>query len=329
MPIEEIPDLVKHAFVSAEDKNFYSHAGYDVRGIGAALVEAVRSRGETVRGASTITQQVMKNFLLSGDRAAERKIKEIILASRIEETLGKEEILELYLNEIFLGANSYGVAAAAQTYFDKSLDELAPQEAAYLAALPKAPSRYDPRGRPRPRGGPARLRAARDARERPSRRGRPTRRRWPRRSGPCRGATTRASARRCRPRDYFTDEIRRQLVTDEFGADQFFTGGLSVRATIDPEMQAAAALALRRALEEFDRSRGVWRGTGETIDARGTRRRGVVARSPGEAPTCPATWCWSAPGTRPWCWRSATRPRASASKACRRTRTATGSRPRT
>ena len=119
-PSDEIPDLVKQAFISAEDKNFYSHSGYDARGIAAAAIEAVRSRGKNVRGASTITQQVMKNFLLSGDRRAERKIKEIILATRLEETLDKERILELYLNEIFLGQNSYGVTAAAQTYFNKT-----------------------------------------------------------------------------------------------------------------------------------------------------------------------------------------------------------------
>ena len=121
-PSDEIPDLVKQAFISAEDKNFYTHKGYDLRGIAAAGIEAVRSRGSNVRGASTITQQVMKNFLLSGDRQIERKIKEIILATRIEETLDKESILELYMNEIFLGQNSYGVAAAAQTYFNKTLE---------------------------------------------------------------------------------------------------------------------------------------------------------------------------------------------------------------
>ncbi len=265
VPIEEIPDLVKQAFVSAEDKNFYTHSGYDARGMGAALWEAARSRGETVRGASTITQQVTKNFLLSGDRAAERKVKEIILATRIEDTLSKDAILELYLNEIFLGANSYGVAAAAQSYFNKSLDELAPEEAAYLAALPKAPSRYDPLD-DRDRAVARRDYVLREMRQ----------------NGYLTDAAYEAAVaeplrtvqggdyegwRAELPgRDYFTDEIRRQL-TSEFGADQFFTGGLSVRATIDPEMQAVAALSLRQALEEFDRSRGVWRGTGETIDA--------------------------------------------------------------
>ena len=143
-PADEIPDLVKQAFISAEDKNFYTHHGYDARGIAAAVVEAVKSRGQNVRGASTITQQVMKNFLLGGERRIERKIKEIILATRIEETLSKERILELYLNEIYLGANSYGVAAAAQTYFNKTLGELTAQEAAYLAALPKKPAALHP-----------------------------------------------------------------------------------------------------------------------------------------------------------------------------------------
>ncbi|MGA0925561.1 MAG: transglycosylase domain-containing protein, partial [Lutimaribacter sp.] len=143
-PAADIPDLVKNAFISAEDKNFYTHKGYDARGIIAAGVDAVRSRGRDVRGASTISQQVMKNFLLGGERRVERKIKEIILATRLEETLSKDRILELYLNEIFLGQNSYGVTAAAQTYFNKSLSQLAPHEAAFLASLPKAPSDYHP-----------------------------------------------------------------------------------------------------------------------------------------------------------------------------------------
>ncbi|MDP2740705.1 MAG: transglycosylase domain-containing protein, partial [Pseudorhodobacter sp.] len=143
-PIEDIPDLVKNAFISAEDKHFYTHNGYDVTGMLAAARDAIISRGQNVRGASTITQQVMKNFLLSGDRTGERKIKELILASRIEDTLSKDRILELYMNEIFLGQNSYGVAAAAQTYFNKTLAELAPHEAAMLAAMPQAPSQYHP-----------------------------------------------------------------------------------------------------------------------------------------------------------------------------------------
>lgn len=262
-PANEVPDLVKQAFISAEDKNFYSHQGYDVRGIAAAAIDAVRSRGQDVRGASTITQQVMKNFLLSGDRRAERKIKEIILASRVEEALSKDKILELYLNEIFLGQNSYGVTAAAQTYFNKSLSDLSPHEAAFLASLPKAPSDYHP-VRAKERLTQRRDFVLREMMEN--------------------GFLTDAVYRQevaaplqsvqngdfepfqasLPPRDYFTDEIRRQLSRD-FGEGEFFSGGFSVRATIDPEMQVAAAAALREALEKYDRGLGIWRGTGQTI----------------------------------------------------------------
>jgi len=262
-PAEDIPDLVKQAFISAEDKNFYTHGGYDALGIASAIVDAVKSRGRNVRGASTITQQVMKNFLLSGDRQLERKIKEIILATRIEETLSKEKILELYLNEIFLGQNSYGVTAAAQTYFNKTLRELAPHEAATIAAMPKAPSDYHP---------------VREKERLLDRRNFVLREMWEN------GYLTEAEYRTEReaplrsvqngdfapfsadlpPRDYFTDEIRRQL-SEDFGEGEFFSGGLSVRATIDPEMQENAARALRRQLEQYDRGRGRWRGTGMTI----------------------------------------------------------------
>lgn len=263
-PSSEIPDLVKQAFISAEDKNFYSHAGYDARGIAAAAIEAIQSRGKNVRGASTITQQVMKNFLLSGDRRAERKIKEIILATRLEETLDKERILELYLNEIFLGQNSYGVTAAAQTYFNKTLGELAPHEAATLAAMPKAPSDYHP-VREKERLLARRNYVLREMRE----------------NGyisddvykvevaqPLRSVQNgdfESFRTTLPPRDYFTDEIRRQL-TQDFGEGEFFTGGFTVRATIDHEMQAEAALALRTGLQKYDRSRGIWRGTGVELE---------------------------------------------------------------
>ena len=263
VPIEDMPDLVKQAFISAEDKNFYTHHGYDVTGMVAALRDAVISRGQNLRGASTITQQVMKNFLLSGDRTGERKIKELILASRLEETLSKDKILELYLNEIFLGQNSYGVAAAAQTYFNKSLIDLTPGEAAYLATLPKAPSDLHPvrnKDRAEERRAYVLNRMVED------------------------GHITRevAEAEKAQPlrtvqngdypafrdslpnRDYFTDEIRRQL-SGSFGEEEFFAGGLSIRATVDPELQTAAAAALRRGLERYDRGLGIWRGTRLTI----------------------------------------------------------------
>ena len=263
VPVEEIPVLVKEAFISAEDKNFYVHPGYDIRGIVGAAFEAARTGGRELRGASTITQQVMKNFLLSSDRSVERKVKELILASRLERSLSKDKILELYLNEIYLGQNSYGVAAAAQVYFNKSLTELAAHEAAMLAALPQAPGRYHP---------------VRQKDRVTERRNYVLREMW--QNGYLDEATYQAEARlplksvqngdypdfreQMPTRDYFTDEIRRQL-SREFGYDEFFGGGLTIRATVDPNLQAAAAEALREALEQYDRGRGLWRGTGKTI----------------------------------------------------------------
>lgn len=265
VPADAIPDLIKQAFVSAEDKNFYQHGGYDLRGIAAAAIDAVRSGGRDVRGASTITQQVMKNFLLGGERRAERKIQEIILASRIEETLDKEGILELYLNEIFLGQNSYGVAAASQTYFNKTLDDLAPHEAAMLASLPKAPSDYHPVRRK------DRLLSRRNfVLKEMMENGYITEATYEvEREAPLKSVQNgdfESFRKDLPPRDYFTDEIRRQLSQD-FGEGEFFTGGLSVRATIDNEMQPIAADALQRQLEIFDRSQGVWHGTDKTIPA--------------------------------------------------------------
>ncbi|WP_135505308.1 penicillin-binding protein 1A [Roseovarius aestuariivivens] len=264
-PAEDIPDLVKQAFISAEDKNFYSHQGYDARGIAAAAVEAVRTRGQTVRGASTITQQVMKNFLLSGDRRLERKIKEIILATRIEDTLSKEDILELYMNEIFLGQNSYGVTAAAQTYFNKPLRDLAPHEAAFLASMPKAPSDYHPVREKE------RLKTRRDfVLKEMYENGYLDRATYEEEvAQPLRSVQNgdfEPFSAQLPPRDYFTDEIRRQL-SENFGEGEFFSGGLTVRATIDPELQEEAAFALRQQLEQYDRGRGRWRGTGEVLPA--------------------------------------------------------------
>jgi penicillin-binding protein 1A len=263
VPIDDIPDLVTHAFVSAEDKNFYTHSGYDAEGMLGALRDAVMSRGANVRGASTITQQVMKNFLLSGDRTGERKVKEIILATRLEATLTKDKILELYLNEIFLGQNSYGVAAAAQTYFNKTLDELTPGEAAYLATLPKAPSDLHPvRNKERAldrrayvlgrmvEDGYISQEVADTERDKPLL--------------TVQGGDVPAFRDSMPTRDYFTDEIRRQL-SGTFGEEEFFGGGLTIRATVDEELQAAAAKALRRGLERYDRGLGRWRGTGLTI----------------------------------------------------------------
>lgn len=207
----------------------------------------------------------MKNFLLGGERSAERKVKELILAARIEGTLPKDKILELYLNEIFLGQNSYGVTAAAQTYFNKNLTELQPQEVAYLASLPKAPSTYHPvRAKERAiarrnfvlremfENGYLDEDQYREARVAPLL--------------SVQGGDFDSFRDEIPPRDYFTDEIRRQLSRD-YGEGEFFSGGLSVRATIDPELQEAAATALRRSLEQYDRGLGRWRGTGKSIPA--------------------------------------------------------------
>ncbi len=266
VPAEEIPDLVAQAFISAEDRNFYEHGGYDPRAIAAAFVDAVQSRGRDVRGASTITQQVMKNFLLDGSRTIERKVREIILAARIERALSKERILELYLNEIFLGQNSYGVAAAAQTYFNANLEDLTLEQVAYLAALPQAPSNFHP---------------VRDY-DRAI-----TRRNYVLREMFENGYITEAEMERTTampletvqgghiepfrsampPRNYFTDEIRRQLSV-QYGEEEFFSGGYTVRATMDESLQVVAARALRRALERYDRNLGLWRGAVDTVDPR-------------------------------------------------------------
>lgn len=265
VPAEEIPDLVKQAFISAEDKNFYEHDGYDLRGIAIAALQCAQSGGSGCRGASTITQQVMKNFLLSGDRQAERKIKELILASRVDGTLSKEDILELYLNEIFLGQNSYGVAAAAQTYFNKTLSELTPGEAAYLAALPKSPSNRHPVRdydtavfwrdntlRLMKENGYLNENQYETAIAQPLL--------------SVQAGDYESFKAALPPRDYFTDEIRRQLSRD-FGEEEFFTGGMAVRATFDPALQDVAAIALQHALEKYDRAQGVWRGTGVKLPA--------------------------------------------------------------
>ena len=270
VPASDIPDLVKQAFISAEDQNFYTHSGYDARGMIAALVDAVKSRGEDIRGASTITQQVAKNMLLDGTRQGakgiERKIKEIILATRLEESLSKDRILEIYMNQIDLGYRSFGVAAAAQTYFNKTLDQLTPGEAAYLAALPKSPGKG--------------LRPVQEYDRAVERRNYVLHEML--QNGYIDEATFDAekalplktvmagdypSYREALPeRTYFTEEIARQL-SKNFGEEEFYNGGLTIRATIDPELQRQAEKSLRIALEKYDRGLGRWHGTGKVLDA--------------------------------------------------------------
>lgn len=263
VPIVAMPRRVINAFLAAEDKNFYAHPGVDVVSVMRALVNNISNLGTNRRpsGGSTITQQVAKNFLLTSEVTMERKVKEAILAFRIERAFTKDRILELYLNEIYLGLGSYGVAAAALNYFDKSLDELTIAEAAYLAALPKAPNNYHP----------VRRRAAARAR-----------RDWVVGRMLVAGSITAAEAAEAwaaplgvRSRaetefvraEYFVEEVRRKLL-DRYGMDGLYKGGLSVRTTLDPRLQAIADRSLRRGLITYDRRHG-WRGPIARIEVNG------------------------------------------------------------
>ncbi len=264
LPIQAVPDRVKAAFLSAEDKNFYNHPGIDPAGLARAVVNNFQNlaSGRRPEGASTITQQVAKNFLLSNDQTIDRKIKEAILSFRIEQTYSKDKILELYLNEIFFGLNSYGIAGAALTYFDKSVTELTIAEAAYLAALPKGPNNYHP------------FRKEQAAIER---------RNWVIDRMAENGYVTRADADEAKkqplgvqPRrggthlfasDFFAEEVRRQII-EKYGDDTLYGGGLSVRTSLDPDLQVLARKALNGALVEYDERRG-FHGPVTQIDAAG------------------------------------------------------------
>jgi len=263
VPYPAIPDLVKQAFVSAEDQNFWVHRGVDPLAIVRAGMTDLSQMGQGKRpvGASTITQQVAKNMLLDNQVSLSRKVKEAILAMRIEQTLSKERILELYVNEIYLGLGSYGVAAAAQTYFNKPIEQLTIAEAAFLAALPKAPNNYNPFRYP-------------DAAK--------ARRDWVLdRMADNRAITAEQAAaakaepivpsefRRPQPlpgADWFAEEVRRELIT-RFGADVTTEGGLQVRTSLDPGLQIAAEKALRDGLMAYDRKLGGWRGPVTHVDA--------------------------------------------------------------
>ncbi|MEM1139851.1 MAG: transglycosylase domain-containing protein, partial [Pseudomonadota bacterium] len=261
VPIKGMPDTVTEAFTSAEDKSFFDHQGVDMRGVVRATLSNVSNylNDRRLEGASTITQQVAKNFLLSSEKSIERKAKEWILATRIESALSKEQILELYLNEIYLGLSSYGVAAAALNYFDKSLNELTLGETAYLAALPKAPNNYHPIRR--------KDRAI-------------ARRNWVIERMYVNGFITDAEREAgqleelvVKPRPlgiqreeagYFAEEARR-LVYDMYGDEALYNGGLSVRTTLEPRLQRIAIKVLREGLSAYDRRHG-WRGAFATVD---------------------------------------------------------------
>ena len=254
VPVTEMPEPLISAFLSAEDKDFFNHFGVDVKALTRAVLTNIANYGSGRRliGASTITQQVAKNFLLTNEVSYTRKIKEAILAIRMERAFSKDELLALYLNEIYLGMGSYGVAAAALKYFDKSLDTLSLAEMAYLAALPKAPNNYHPTRK---------YKAA------------VARRNWVlgqmHENGYISGVemtTAQAEPITIRPRSgvdgtdapYFAEEVRRQMVR-QFGDDGFYTGGYSIRTTLDPVLQSKADKAIIEGLEALDKRQG-WRG---------------------------------------------------------------------
>ena len=283
VPVGAMPQRVVQAFLAAEDKSFYEHFGVDPISVANAVVtNLVNMAGNGDRrpiGASTVTQQVAKNFLLSGELSFSRKIKEAILAMRIEDAFTKDQILELYLNEIYLGAGSYGVAAAALNYFDRSLNDLSLEEIAYLAALPKAPNNYHP----------IRKREAAVAR-----------RNWVLGHMVANGAVSEAEAEEAmqaplRTRDrapetfveapHFAEEVRRWLQA-RYGDDTLYEGGLSVRTTVDPALQAVADRALRGGLVAYDQRRG-WRGPLAQVDPTGDWRQALAAE---ELSPVPAPW---------------------------------------
>lgn len=272
VPIAFVPKLVTEAFTSAEDKNFYTHPGIDPSGIMRAAVKDIFNvfQHKRLEGASTITQQVAKNFLLNSDVKFSRKIREAILAIRIDATYPKSKILELYLNEIYLGENSYGVAAAALNYFGKSLDELDIAEVAFLAALPKAPSAYDP------------VRNHQTALDR---------RNWV--IGQMRDngyitreeeeaaiaepliTQTRAIGSQTEDADYFVEEVRRLLYA-RYGEQPLYDGGLQVRSSLDTTLQNYAVNALRAGLVRYDRRHG-WRKPISNINVAGNWKDTLAA----------------------------------------------------
>jgi penicillin-binding protein 1A len=265
VPINSVPKKLIGAYLSAEDKTFYQHAGLDWRGIGAAIVRYVQVKithhGQVV-GASTITQQVAKNFLLSNEQTLTRKLKEALIVQRIEASFSKDQILELYLNDIFLGLNSYGIAAASLNYFGKSLDQLDVEEMAYLAALPKGPNNYNPFKFPE------RAKERRD---------------WVLGQMAENNFITeqemkdaQAKPFKVNPRPFgaqqfsaesFAEEVRRELF-QKYGKEAVNKGGYSVRTTLDPKMQIFARQAIARGLIGFDRKRG-WRGPVKHVDMGG------------------------------------------------------------
>ena len=251
--IENIPPLLIQAFLSAEDKNFYYHAGIDVTSVGRAFITNTfkGSWGGKAIGASTITQQVSKNFLVGNERSFGRKIREAIMSIRLESALSKERILELYLNQIYLGMGSYGVVAAAQTYFNKTLDQLTLAECAFLASLPKAPATYHP------------IKEQKRAK---------TRRDWvigrllddkiisseQAEEAQKESLKVVLDSQPFVSADFFSEDVRRELI-QRYGENVIYTDGFSIFTTLDTSLQMAADKSLKKGLIDYDRRHG-WRG---------------------------------------------------------------------
>ena len=264
LPIQAVPKLVINAFLSAEDKNFYEHGGLDFNGIARAGILYLQNIGTSRRpqGASTITQQVAKNFLLTNELSFTRKIKEALLAMKIERTYTKDKILELYLNEIYLGFSAYGVAAASLLYFDKSVHELTVPEAAYLAALPKAPTYLHPfRQRERAierrnyvidrmvENGHVKASDGEKYKKEPL------------------SVTARPTGAHIFAAEYFAEEVRREIY-ERYGEKKLYEGGLSVRTTLDPKMQILARKVLADGMTKYDENQG-YRGPVQKLDISG------------------------------------------------------------
>ena len=283
LPIQAVPKLVINAFLAAEDKNFYEHGGIDYSGMARAAMLYAQNYGSNRRpqGASTITQQVAKNFLLTNEVSFTRKIKEALLAMRIERTYSKDKILELYLNEIYLGLGAYGIAAASLVYFDKSVNELTVAEASYLASLPKAPAALHPvRNHDRAierrnyvidrllENGWIKQADADKARKDPL------------------IVTNRANGAHIFAGEYFAEEVRRDIF-ERYGEKKLYEGGLSVRTTLDPKIQMEARKTMAAGLVNYDEAQG-WRGAISKLDiirrlGRQARRRQIAVGHPAVA----------------------------------------------
>ena len=261
VPIESIPEEIQHAFVAAEDQRFYKHDGFDEKGFLRAMVANVKHKikKERLEGGSTITQQVAKNFLVGNDRTIARKLREIVIATRIEKALDKDHVLELYLNEIYLGERSYGVAAASLNYFGKSLENLSLSEMAYLAALPKAPNNYKldtKKDRAISRRNYVLKRMVED--------GYVPQEEVDEALKEDLVGVDRLTGEQYLAADYFVEEARKKIFS-MYGEDELYKGGLSIRTTLDTQLQITGRRALRNGLEAYDKRYG-YRGPLERFE---------------------------------------------------------------